>query len=86
MTVYAPLAMPRARRFARINRAKRHVPMKTVTIAGLAASHGASAPALAVWRGSAARKVGIRLLAKFEEFPDGVSWFLTAMKTEMERG
>ena len=56
MTVYAPLAMPRARRSARINRAKRPFPMKTVTIASLAASLGAFAPAFAVWRGAAARE------------------------------
>ena len=32
-----------------------HFPMKIICVADLAASHGASAPASAVWRGSAAR-------------------------------
>lgn len=56
--------LPRFRRFARINRAKRPFPMKKVYVARLAASHGAFTPASAVWRGSAARKSSFRTNAE----------------------
>jgi hypothetical protein len=59
--------------------------MKTVTISGLAASHGASAPASAVCRDFAARERVFRSVEEFGKVPAVASSFFTAMKAETNR-